>query len=93
MIIAKIDVSKIDKNYLFQGKKGTYLDVCLIETPDSKYGNAYMCAQGIPKEERDAGKSGPILGNADVVGKGSLAKDSGGNQVSEPEEDTDPLPF
>jgi hypothetical protein len=30
MHIGKIDVTKIDKSFLFKGKSGTYLDVALI---------------------------------------------------------------
>ena len=63
-IIAKIDVTKIDKNKLFQGKKGTYLDLVLIPTPGSPYGNDYMAVQGLGKEDREAGQRGEILGNA-----------------------------
>lgn len=71
MIAVKIDVTKIDKSHLFEGKNGAkYLDVVLIETPDSRYGNDYMAAQGLPKEARDAGEKGPILGNAKILGKG-----------------------
>jgi len=63
-IIAKIDVTKIDKNKLYEGKKGTYLDVILIPTPGSHFGNDYMLVQGVTKEDREAGLRGEILGNA-----------------------------
>lgn len=62
-IICKIDVTKIDKKHLFQGKKGTYLDAILIEK-ESEYGDDYMIVQGVSKEQRDAGVKGPIIGNA-----------------------------
>jgi len=68
-IIAKINVSKIDKDKMFVGKKGTYLDLVLIPTPNSEYGHDYMVVQGITKEERDAGQKGNILGNAAETGK------------------------
>jgi len=64
MIKGKIDVTKIDKSALFKGKKGTYLDIALIETPNSKYSDTHMIVQDIGKERRDAGEKGPILGNA-----------------------------
>lgn len=71
MIVAKINVIKIDKSKLFDGKNGAkYLDVCLIETPNDQYGNDYMAVQGVSKEERDAGKRGEILGNAKIMGGG-----------------------
>jgi len=66
----KIDVSKIDKNHLFQGKKGTYLDVTLIPTPGNKYGNSHLAVQDLGKEAREAGQKGEILGNAKIAKAG-----------------------
>lgn len=71
MITAKIDVCKIDKERLFQGKNGAkYLDILLIETPNDRYGNTHMVVQSVTKEERKAGKKGPILGNAKDLNSG-----------------------
>lgn len=69
MITLKINVSKIEKEYLFEGKSGKYLDVVLFETPGDKYGNDYRVVQGLSKEARAAGKKGAILGNGKVMGK------------------------
>ena len=68
MITIKIDVTKIDKNLLFKGAKGTYLDVVLFETPDDKFGIDYRVVQGLTKEARAAGTKGAILGNGKVIG-------------------------
>lgn len=68
LIRVKINVSKIDKDRMFKGEKGTYLDVTLIPTPDDQYGNDYRAVQDIGKEAREAGEKGPILGNAKFVG-------------------------
>ena len=65
MISAQIDVTKIDKARLYTGKKGVYLNVVLIETPDSDYGD-YMIVEDIPHKERLEGKRGEILGNAKI---------------------------
>ena len=81
MITGKIDVTKIDKASLYRGKKGTYLDLVLIETPNDKYGNDYMIKQDIPKARRDAGEQGPIVGNAKLIGS------------AKPTEPTDDLAF
>lgn len=61
----KIDVTKIDKQYLFKGAKGTYLDLTLMENKDGKdqYGFDGFIVQDIPKEAREAGEKGPIIGN------------------------------
>jgi hypothetical protein len=76
MITVKINVSKIDKAHLFEGKSGKYLDLVLFETPDDKYGNDYRVVQGVSKEARLAGQKGAILGNAKTVGKKAEAKPS-----------------
>jgi len=66
MISISIDVTKIEKQRLFTGKKGTYLDAVLIETPNSEYGD-YMIVQSVSKEEREQGVKGNILGNAKSI--------------------------
>ena len=68
-IAAKIAVNKIDKTKLFKGKTDTYLDVILIDTPDSRYGDDFMVVQSVTKEEREQGIRGAILGNAKFVGR------------------------
>jgi len=69
MISVSINVSKIDKDHLYEGKQGKYLNLVLWETPDDKYGNDYRVVQGVSKEARAAGTKGAILGNAKIVGK------------------------
>jgi len=71
IIRGKIDVSKIDKDRLFRGAKGTYLDIVLIPTPDSQYGDTHMIKQDVSKDDREAGIKGNILGNAKEVSTGS----------------------
>lgn len=60
----KIDVTKISKDRLFKGEKGTYLDATILmrDEPD-QYGNCGMIVENISKEEREAGIKGAILGN------------------------------
>lgn len=68
MIRVKIDVTKIDKTKLFKGAKGTYLDLTLFETPDSKYGDDYRVVQDLGKDARARGEKGAILGNGKIIG-------------------------
>ena len=68
MISLNIDVTKIKKERLYKGAKGTYLDAVLIPTPNSEYG-VYMIVESISKEEREAGNKGTILGNAKNIVK------------------------
>ena len=60
----KIDVSKIPKEWIFQGKKGKYIDCVLFEndSPD-EYGNTHALKLSPPKEEREAGTKGIYIGN------------------------------
>lgn len=68
LIAIKIDVTKILKEHLFQGKNGAkYLDAILVPSPQSQYGDSHFIAQGLPKELREQGKKGPIIGNAKVL--------------------------
>jgi len=68
-ILAKINYDLIDQSRLFSGKKGRYLDIALIDTPNDKYGNDFMVVQSVSKEDREAGKKGPILGNGKYPAK------------------------
>ena len=64
----RIDVTKIDKEKLYKGAKGTYLDVTTFidtDTPD-QYGNNGMVTQSTTLQEREAGVKGAILGNNKV---------------------------
>jgi len=92
--IAKIDVTKIDKDKLFQGKKGTYLDVVIIHTPDNEY-NDFMLVQGLSKEDREAGVQGEKLGNGKFVNsdKGKDNNNGGGNSAPANQDDDDDVPF
>jgi|SRR5690625_3665240 len=67
-IALKIDVTKIDKKRLFEGKKGVYLDAVLFldDRPD-QYENNGMITQSVSKEEREQGVKGEILGNAKIL--------------------------
>ena len=64
----KIDVTKINKDRLFKGEKGTYLDLTtFIDTENpSQYGDNGFISQSVSKEEREAGTKGDILGNVKV---------------------------
>ena len=76
MITCKIDVTKINKDFIFtgkvnkEGKTPKYIDLTLIENKQGvdQYGNAGFVAQSIPKEARDRGEKGAILGNYKIIG-------------------------
>jgi hypothetical protein len=101
MIIAKLDVTLIDKTALFPGKKPNragkmpqYLDVILIPVQESKYGETHFCVQGIGKERKERGEKGPILGNAtDKGAKQDGAPVAPRNPAPPPQDDSGDVPF
>jgi hypothetical protein len=62
----KIDVTKIDKQKLFSGAKGTYLDatVFIDLNQEDQYGNHGMITQAVKQGEDK--NSGAILGNCKI---------------------------
>ena len=72
MIIAKIDVTKLDKGHFFKGTKGIYADLVLIPNKDGvdQYGNDGFVSQGVSKEAREKGEKGKIVGNYKKVNRG-----------------------
>jgi hypothetical protein len=72
-----IDVTKIDKSELYEGKKGKYLSLTLFENRDGtdQYGNDGFIVQDISQKRREAGEKGPIIGNWKHVGQSSQGRD------------------
>ena len=92
LIYVKIDVTKILKEHLFAGKNGAkYLDVVLIPSSKSQYGDTHMAVQGLPKELRDQGTKGPIIGNAKEQDPKPASHSRPTPQTQEKEEDQ--IPF
>ncbi len=101
MIIASIDVTLLDKSKFKQvtrknGDKAVFCDVVLIETPQSQYGD-YMVVQGLPKEERERGQKGAVLGNAKLFEASRTARPAKAKGFVEPPRDIshepDDIPF
>ena len=60
-----INLAKVDKSALIKGEKGTYMNLVLFENregPD-QYGYDGFIKQDLGKDRRQAGESGPIIGN------------------------------
>lgn len=91
-ITGSINCNKIDKEKLFPGKQGKYLNIVLIPTPTSDYGD-YMIVQSVSKEERDRGIKGAILGNAKLAGGAPQLPRTVSAQDSKPETANDDVPF
>jgi hypothetical protein len=92
----KIDVTKIDKDRLYKGKSGTYLDaIVFLKDETDQYGNNGMITQSVSKEEREAGVRGSILGNAKILGESKPKEQVTVKQVQQviDPDDGDLLPF
>lgn len=67
-ITFSIDLSKIDKSKVIQGKKGTYYNLtAFVNEQVDQYGNNVAIATGLTKEEREAGAKTHYLGNGKVI--------------------------
>lgn len=91
----KIDVSKIEKDRLFKGEKGTYLDATVFVDLDQldQYGNSGMITQDVSKEEREQKVQGPILGNAKVFWKGDGKSNHQPSAPADTDSFDDDIPF
>ena len=90
-VAIKIDVSKIDKNRLYKGAKGTYLDaVAFIDTETAtQYGDHGMITQSVSKEEKEQGVKGAILGNGKIIWRDENVAVSQPAQQSAPQQSSD----
>lgn len=104
IIYIKIDVTKIDKARLFQGKNGAkYLDLVCVPSRESRYGDTHFITQSCSKEERQRAVKMPIIGNAKEQpprqqrGDDSTPFDSQGQPPprddAPPQDDSDDKPF
>lgn len=67
IISVQIDVTKIDKKRLYQGKKGNYLNAIVVLGEEDQYGNHGFISESVSKEEREQGVKGTILGNVKIL--------------------------
>jgi len=95
MIAINIDVKKIDKAALFIGKKGTYLNMTLMENREGvdQYGNEGFIVQDIGMVRRQAGERGAILGNWKTVKPAQAQASVQVQAQAQADEDLDDIPF
>jgi hypothetical protein len=65
LLVGSIDLSKIEKSRIVEGKNGAkYYNVNVwINDENDQYGNIASIQTGITKEEREAGGKGGYIGN------------------------------
>tara|TARA_R110002020_G_scaffold148713_1_gene324725 strand:+ start:2953 stop:3264 length:312 start_codon:yes stop_codon:yes gene_type:complete len=100
LISFSIDLKKIDKSKIIEGKKGSYLNLTASVNDESRFGQNVGISIGQSQEEREAKEPKQYLGNGKVVwtdGSIVLAEkedsDSTESQVDQSPESEDDLPF
>ncbi len=73
MIAISINLTKVPEGTTFKGKKGEYLNLLLVDNKHGRdeFGNDGFVKIDLPKEKRDAGERGEIVGNWKYLGKGN----------------------
>jgi hypothetical protein len=96
----RINVTKIDKSAIYEGKNGKYVDLVMFENREGEdqYGNLGFVTQGIGKERRLAGERGPIIGNWKEIGAPSQPpagryENTAAVAAGNPTEGDDDIPF
>lgn len=94
-ISIRINVTKIDKDRLFNGEKGTYLDLTtFVDTDETdKYDNNGFISQSLTKDEREKGIQTEILGNCKVFYKGGGGSSQPQQSTKASQEFDDEIPF
>ena len=104
MQFLNIDVTLIDKTGLIPGKPNPdgrvpkYVDLTLHDNKAGRdqYGNDGFVTQSLPKERRQAGEKGPILGNwkhYDQGGQRAPAAPATAKPAAAKDDDSDSIPF
>lgn len=84
LLSISIDVSKLNKDRFYKGKKGTYasLDVWVSDEPD-QYGNDASVSESLSKEEREAKTKKNYVGSGKKLYGWSKSTPSNDNPLSE----------
>lgn len=95
IINLSIDVTKIDKSKLIEGKKGKYLNLTVsVNNELDQFGNNASAYISQSKEEREAKSNRTYLGNGKVVWTDGTIKTASQEQTTQFEhKQSDDLPF
>jgi hypothetical protein len=87
LITLSIDVTKINKEKLYKGTKGVYLNVdCWIDEDADEDWKKVSLNQSLSKEEREAKEKKTFIGNGKLVfGWDQAAPSGGGGDITEEE--------
>ena len=96
LISASIDVTKISKDKLVKGEKGTYLNITIaINDEVDQYGNQAGIYESQSKEEREAKAKKNYLGNGKIAwsSEGGSTTKSAPAPAPSPTVEEENLPF
>lgn len=96
IINASINLDKITKDKIYQGKNGRYLTLTFALNEETRFGNNVSISESLTKEEREGGVEKNYLGNGKVVwtdGKITLAEREEETATVQPQSTTGDLPF
>jgi len=102
IISANIDLTKIDKSKIYEGKKGKYYPITIVVNDEvGQYGDSGYIQTEQTKEERDAKAAKSYLGNVKVVWTNGTFPDKipyeangqAPQQTKQPAKVEDDLPF
>lgn len=76
-ITVRINMDKVQKDHLYVGRKGTYLNLVIWEMADGldQFGNTHSVQQDVGKDLRDAGMQNPFIGSAKVPASSDSTKE------------------
>ena len=93
LLSLSVDVSKITKDKLYQGKKGTYLKLTVsLQDDKDQFGNDVTCWEEQSQEERNSKSPKNYLGNGKVFWS-SEPPVYGSEPVNQEQNDDPDLPF
>lgn len=87
MIALNINVTRIDKTAIHEGRNGKYVDLLCFDNkggPD-QFGNDGFVVQSLPQDRREGGEKGPIVGNFKRIGKPAQSRPNPAPSESEDE--------
>lgn len=89
-----LDVTKINKQRLYKGKKGTYLDL-VVELKDEtdQYGNNVAAWEGQTEEERKEKQNRNFLGNGKVIWESDKKEQAPAEEMPGGDDESEDLPF
>lgn len=69
IIKISIDVTKLDRSAIIEGKNGgKWLNLVAFSSKESKYGETHYVKQDFGKDRKEDGKAAPIIGNVKPIG-------------------------